>query len=335
MIIHGQDNSLIDSGDRDTVKKVAMEELDIYRNLEDLSSIEVPRDPQAFYEDMGLLEHPATRQPVKKLTFYQKNVWNDSFRYRYRLTLKSQKVGITTTALMEDFQKAILPKDDPLSCRGKEILIIAQTLDHAKNHLYTLRKMILNSAKYSRFLITKPTELVLRDEVTKITVLFIKNPDNPFKPTKIIARGTNEAGVWSWKDVKHIHMSDIAINKAIDDSGLFGASFSRLANTRGSFHIETPPRGQRGTVWDIFKKSKLEQQPKDDREISKFKINMIPSDYAVQSGLITQEFLDEERERLGALYGQYYECDFINPETSWYENDLFKHDDNLADMVGQ
>ena len=38
-------------------------------------------------------------------------------------------------------------------------------------------------------------------------------------------------------------MSDVAVQLAKDDSGFFGAVFSRLANTNGSMLIETPPRG--------------------------------------------------------------------------------------------
>lgn len=38
-------------------------------------------------------------------------------------------------------------------------------------------------------------------------------------------------------------------------------------------------------------------------------IHEIPALMAIQAGLITQEFLDVERERLGPMY---YECDFYN-----------------------
>jgi hypothetical protein len=293
---------------------------------------DIPTNPDQFYLNMGLLEHPETRKPVPKLAFYQSNVWKDAFHYRYRMILKSQKVGITTTSLMEDFQRAILPSEHPMSCRGQEILIIAQSLEMAKQHLYTMRKLILNSNKYRDFMITKPNELLLRDEVTKVTTLFIKNPDNPNKPTRIIARGPHESGVWSWKEVKHIHMSDIASNPAVDDKGLFGAVFSRLANTGGSLLIETPPRGQRGTVWDIYKKSEMKDD--EESELARFKIRRIPADFGVQAGLIKQEFLDAERVRLGPLYGQYYECDFVNPETTWYDKEMFKHNDNLATSLG-
>jgi hypothetical protein len=34
-------------------------------------------------------------------------------------------------------------------------------------------------------------------------------------------------------------MSDVAVTNQVDDSGLFAAAFSRLANTNGTLTIET------------------------------------------------------------------------------------------------
>jgi len=70
---------------------------------------DIPLDPDKFYQDFGLLEHPLTKLPVQHLTAYQYAVWKDGQRHRYREVIKSQKVGITTSSLIEDFQKAITP----------------------------------------------------------------------------------------------------------------------------------------------------------------------------------------------------------------------------------
>ncbi|MGI0010967.1 MAG: hypothetical protein ACREAE_06180, partial [Nitrosopumilaceae archaeon] len=217
----------------------------------DIIDVIIPEDPQKFYEDVGMLVHPSSNKPVTRLAPYQYQIWKDGFSHKYRLTIKSQKCGITTSSLYEDFQKALT------TCRGKEILIIAQSLQHARSHLYTLRKIIQASEKYRPFLIEKTTPFLSKDEISKATTLYIHNPDNPQKPTRIIGLGANENAVWSWKEVGHIHMSDVAATDQIDDSGLFGAAFSRLANTGGTIHIETPPRGQRGKIWDIYNQSEL------------------------------------------------------------------------------
>lgn len=124
-----------------------------------------------------------------------------------------------------------------------------------------------------------------------------------YRPTRIIALGASEGGVWSWKNVAKIHMSDIAATNLVDDSGLFAAAFSRLANTDGSLVIETPPRGARGRVYEIF-----EQIQKGESE---FSLHIVKADQAVQAGLISMEFLRAEKQRLGPLYPQYYEAEFL------------------------
>jgi len=72
--------------------------------------------------------------------------------------------------------------------------------------------------------------------------LFIHNPENPYKPTRVIGLGgSNHGSIWSWKEVAHIHMSDIAASSILDDAEVFGAAFSRLANTNGTMLIESGP----------------------------------------------------------------------------------------------
>ena len=266
-------------------------------NNNNLNNIQIPLDPQEFYKDFGYLLHPKTGEYVTELTDYQYNIWNDKYTHKYRLILKSQKVGITTSVLLEDFQDAIT------RYKGKDILIIAQTQYHANEHLRTMKNLILNSEKYRQYLITNPSELLLKEEKTKVGVAYIKNPDNVYRPTRIIALGASEGGVWSWKNVAKIHMSDIAATNLVDDSGLFAAAFSRLANTDGSLIIETPPRGARGRVYEIF-----EQIQKGESE---FSLHIVKANQAVEAGLISSEFLNAERQRLGYLYPQYYMADSI------------------------
>jgi len=261
------------------------------------TNLNIPVDPQEFYQDFGYLLHPKTGEYVENLTDYQYQIWNDKYNSKYRLVLKSQKVGLTTSVLLEDFQDSIT------RYRGKDILIIAQTQSHANEHLRTLKNLILNSERYRQFLITNISELLLKEEKSKVSVAYIKNPDNHLKPSRIIALGASEGSVWSWKNVSKIHMSDIAATNLVDDSGLFAAAFSRLANTDGSLIIETPPRGARGRVYEIF-----EQIQKNESE---FSLHIVKADQAVTAGLISAEFLKAERQRLGYLYPQYYQAEFL------------------------
>jgi hypothetical protein len=264
---------------------------------------DIPHHPQDFYADFGLLKHPKTGQPVPRLTAYQIDTWIAGFYHKYRLAVKSQKIGLSTSVLLEDFQHAIT------DCIGHELLLIAQTIPHAREHLYTLRRMILQSKKYSPYLISKPTqvEMAMRDEVTKVTVIYIHNPDNPRKPTRIIGLGANEASIWSWKEVKFIHISDLAVVNKTDYSGVISAALTRLANTDGSMIIESPPFGTHGKIYEIYQQSKLHTKSPEGQ----FWTTTIPAREAVQAGLISQEFLDGERVRLGHMYPAYYEAEFL------------------------
>jgi hypothetical protein len=288
--------------------------------------IEIPLDPQEFYEDFGFLVHPRTGEVVVKLAPWQYEIWFAGFVFKRRLVIKSQKVGESTAALIEDFQRALT------TCKGKDILIIAQTQYHANEHLRTLKNLVINSDKYRNFLITNPSELLFREEKTKVGVAYIKNPDNLYRPSRIIALGASEGAIWSWKNVAHIHMSDIAAADILDDSGLFAAAFSRLANTDGTMLIETPPRGTKGKTYEIYQESSKDEETL--KEEGNFKLFTVKASQAVMEGMITQEFLDAERKRLGHLYPQFYEAEFIAGTGNLFDYDSIIACENRGRIYG-
>jgi len=120
--------------------------------------------------------------------------------------------------------------------------------------------------------------------------------------------------------------------KKIDDAEVFGAAFSRLANTNGSMLIESSPRRPSGMIYKIYEMSKLKKDVDENSALSRFKIHEIPATMAVDAGLINQEFLDAERERLGPMYPMYYECDFYNSSSTWYKPEMFQYGDYGEDM---
>ncbi len=298
----------------------ALNNLDINQSIP--LNDKIPLEPQQFYAKLGYLRHSRTGQLVTSLTQYQVDAWKGLHQHKRVLVVKSNRVGVTTSTLMLDFQLALLPTSNPLSTRGYDTLLIAQTKEHSKEHLRTLRKMIMDSPTYAKYLIESPTEIgengneggdsfnlkkVMRSEQTKTSVIYIRNPENEKQPSRIIALGLNNAGaLLSWRNVKHLHLSDPTaaegdITEALDNA------LTRLANTNGSCIIETVPGGPNGKIYDMWLRyHNKEWQPGD------FKVYEIQAYGAVQAGIITQEFLDGEKRRLGHLFGQYYEAKFIS-----------------------
>jgi hypothetical protein len=258
----------------------------------------IPTDPSLFYKDFGLLEHPLTGEPVADLTDYQKEAWNDVNRYRYLLNVKSNKIGLSTLHLLSLFFHMIT------DCIGYQALVIGQNLRMSREHLYTLHKLILNSEKYSPFLISigdKDVNL-LREETSRVTEMFLRNPMNPHKPTRIIAIPANAGSAVSWKEVKYIMCSDITMTEKNYDATIKGL-FTRLANTRGYFVIETIPNGPSGLVYDTWLRNRALQS-------ADFKVREYPVAVAVKAGLISEEFLEGERARHGVAFDRLYNCNF-------------------------
>ena len=82
--------------------------------LQLLRDEQIPKDPQHFYEDFGLLTHAKTNLPSPKLTQYQYDVSKSGRSRKYRL-YQDPKNRPYHFCLMEDFLKAIT------TCKGRQI----------------------------------------------------------------------------------------------------------------------------------------------------------------------------------------------------------------------
>lgn len=255
-------------------------------------------DPHLFYESFGYLTHPFTKKKVEHLTPYQYEAWRDILDYKYNIFIKSNKIGLSTSVLISLFQNCMLKES-----AGMEKLVIAQTSKMAKEHLYTLRQLILGSDTFKSTLIMRPSRYLLRDEATKATELFIQNPYNPAKPTRVIALGASAASSVSWKNVDFIMVSDIT-KASIDYTEVIDGAFTRLAMSRGKMVIETIPRGPKGKVYSLWQDCLA---GKND-----FKPHKYPVELAIDAGLVSKEFIDEERRRLGPYFNEYYGAEFIS-----------------------
>lgn len=299
----------------------------------------IPRDPQRFYEDFGGLPHPSLRdkkgKPIisMKLAPYQYAAWN----YKGNLlVVKSNKIGLTTSFSLEDFQTRLLPEE-----AGFDVLLVAQNAKIANEHIRDLKRMIRNSIKYRKYLIERPTDDLMLEERSKASVAYIANPYQPSRPSRIIGLGSSEANAYSWKNVNRIHMSDVSLLDIGDQKEFFAALYSRLANTNGTIKIESVPNGQQGEVWNIYNKFLLEMQTAEEigykdlleyKEENKlqFKVILVPAQEAVLAGLITQEFLDGEKLKSGDLvYEQMYECKFVAPGNQFYQREWLTTGDHI------
>ena len=287
---------------------------------------QIPNDLSAFYKNVGYFLNQKTNELVEHLAPHQIQCWKDRDESKYRLYLKSQKIGLSTMILLEDFHIALTVG------RGKEILIISQSKEKAKEHIQDIKKMISTSL-YRDFLIDRPLteEDLLKDERTKIDTIYLRNPENPTQPTKIIALGiTSAASLISFKRVCHIHMSDVTLADMSEERFVeaFGGAFSRLANTNGSMVIECPPRGPSGPVFNIVDEDDSLKQDGVSIEIKEGKKILTPSGFLVrrytyQVGLdclmISPEFIEQEKRRLGVLFAMYYMADFYSTDQTWFD----------------
>jgi hypothetical protein len=275
--------------------------LDIVKNI--------PKNPNAFYRDFGILHHPRTGKPVENLAPYQIELWKRGYSYKYRIVIKSNKIGLTTSSLLELFYHMIT------DCCGKEALVFAQKFEISKDHIRTLRRMILSSDKYRLFLISHQEEGLLKDDVTKVSEIVLRNPYDRFKPSRIIGLGVAASSAVSWKEVKYILFSDITKSKQDYRETLDGA-LTRLSNSEGHFLIETIPGKIGDRVYELVQETKYGKQSDSDTDIEippelSFNYMEIPAREAIAAGVIRQQWLDAQKDKLGKFFEKYYNCQFI------------------------
>lgn len=307
------------------------------KNLVLAQAHDIPDDVKEFYENVGYFINQKTNEYVTTLAEHQLQTWADRWLSNYRLYVKSQKIGLSTLILLEDFHIALTRG------RGKQILIISQSKDKAEDHIQDLKKMILNSI-YSDFLIDKPTteEQLLRDERTKIDTIYLRNPENPQQTTQIIALGITSVGsLISFKRVCHIHMSDITLADMTEErfDEAFGGAFSRLANTDGSMVIECPMRGPSGPVFNILdedeslKKDGVVIEFKEGKKIetpSGFLVRRYTYQVGIDSEMITPQFIEKEKRRLGVLFGMYYMAEVYTSDKTWFSTESINQTSVIA-----
>lgn len=302
----------------------------------------IPNDLDSFYDKFEKFVHDETGETIQQLASYQRECWDDRFIYLIRLYIKSQKIGLSTLFLLEDIHHALT------DCCGKQIMIVAQTTVQAKLHLTDLIRLIKSSV-YRDYLIEKPVPWLKKWEVTKATMVYMHNPKNPQKPTRIYALSLTPGSLLSFKEVGHLHISDPMISeKTIEnlDKSLAAAT-SRTAITHGSTVIETPPRGPEGMIYNITERDKqnlkvgYEYTPDNDHpdiKLSKKKLSDISRKfqedyhvkfydftYAIKAGLISWAYINQKKKELGPLFPMFFMATFFSGASVWYLEDMINY----------
>lgn len=202
---------------------------------------------------MGGFAHPrdiakktGKRKRVMKWADYQRDIIND--HHKSIVDLKNNKGGITLAILFRSFillQKPEYAGGRVLFVLPVEKLGMAILLDF-KHHLA--------DSNISEYYITRPTGEMMREEKSNMHTIFIKNPYNPSKPSRITVMGFSEALAFSWSDVVGVHVSDPGQIKALEQENFFNGLYSRLAVSDGFFIMEGPPgKARRGHFWKVCK----------------------------------------------------------------------------------
>jgi len=314
------------------------------RKLPDLTTL---KDPQLFFEWFGGLLHPKLRDengyPVKvvKLAWYQ-----DKFaRMKRAVMLKNNKAGVTSSeAICGDFRTRLLPESAGFDC-----LLVGQNQFMADQHLLDLKRDILNSENAKGWMITNPQKLGLKEEKSKSRMLYIHNPYNPKKPSRIIAIGFSEALAYSWKNVNRLHISDPGQNTRKNQVQFFSGLYSRLSNTEGEIKIEGVAGERNGYFYNLCRKLfHLEDKYQDeqdfldpereliaDKEVqsmeTSFETIEIDADDSVEAGIISREWLEYMKGVLShdEFMRIYYHV-FSNPEGAIFGDWKFGDHESLG-----
>lgn len=313
-----------------------------------IPDIDIPDDLQEFYDDLGKpFFHSLSREQIERLAPLQAEFWKHHRQFKRLIILKSQKIGISSICILITLWHAL--KD----CRGMELIINAQSDEQAKTHAQDLRRIIMNSEKYRKYLITKQfTEIgLLKDEQTKIHQIWIHNPSDPRHPTKIIVAGMSPGALLSHKRVGFVWSSDMTISDKTPQKQyeVWGAMLSRLANSQGPCIIECPTRAPTGPVFDADERylKQIENGDKIDME-NDFHVFRYTYELGIRDGFFTMDFIEAEKRRLGPLFGAFYMANWFASGSTWYKPEHFRNtsvdaaelilrlkggDDDLSDLT--
>lgn len=248
-----------------------------------------PTDFERFNEEViGRPVLPSTNQP-NRLMRHQVDI--ATYAGHYEIVNKSNKIGVTEAFLREGVWRGVVG-----DCRTYDLMLGSSELPLSHENMRRLTALFLNSDKL------RP--LVKEALVTRLVL---------YDGTRYVPMPSDPIALRSWPRVKWEFLDEAAHHGVLDDSEYFAAASSRLANTNGWQRITSTPRGQRGMFYDYSTRAMA----------GKLRMKYVELPYQIGLGsFFNEEFIDEERERLGALFEQEYECKFLTAQNAAIESAL-------------
>lgn len=321
------------STDQTTAEELAYKLAPSYRaNRLEPPPSDVLNDYDKFFAYGGGVLHPKRIDPLTGLheRILTPAPYQSKFANMERaVLLGSNKLGKTHGEMINDFRTRLMPKYAGFDC-----LLVGQTQFMADQHLLKLKKWVLQSPTLNRFLITRPEKRFKRlpEEKSKMTQMYIENPYDPDRSSRIIAIGFSESLAYSWADINRIHVSDPGMIKRTDQTSFFSGLYSRLSNTEGQIKIEGVAGDRIGYFWELCRvlfnlddKASEELDFMDpDRQselelikdglAANFEKMMVTVDEGVKAGIVSTEWLDWIRGIISKEeYDRIYYCKFRKP----------------------
>lgn len=298
---------------------------------------------------------------VNRLAPYQIASWADRWETvhdnapdglpRARIVVKSQKIGYTQMALLEDAHIVLSPR-----AWGREIIIAAQSQIKADEHLKNLKDLFRRSPFRHLLVERRPKTRegrIWRDALSRSNVAAFLNPADPDgRPTRVWAVGiTSHGQLLSNTSVEHLHLSDITVADAtpteLDRS--IAQARSRIIKSRGTMLIETPAGPPTGYVYDKCREAcrELAGVSEEDRvegmvgglvpkklppvapvDTEWARVRRIPWKAAVDAGVLTREALERDRDEINNPheFSRLFDADFLAGALVAYPDAVRRHD---------
>ena len=323
--------------DDNSLKRVAFDFVPRTRQYVKVET-EIPNNASEFYAEIGQFINQKTKEVVTELAPHQIEIWNDRWLSQKRAYPKSQKIAVSTLLLMEDMHIAMT------DARGQEVIIVAQSIPKAQQHLDDLEDMFRGSKRYRSYMIEKrmfdERDDIKRRDQSAIGRLVVRNPDNPIMPTYIYACTiTRPSSLISFKRVKHIHASDITLAEMSEElmKKAWGGLTSRLANTEGTIVFEGPLRGPHGPLYDIllplYQKQEVAEELPERVALytdSGYLVRRYTYRVGIESGMMTEKWINQARLELGPLFAMFYEAVAYSSDKMWFDK---KHIQKTSDIA--